>query len=93
MNGRYTLVCAEFNQRSGVRAYDCMVSHADQLYGPYSARYLAIPHAGHNMFFRDPDGNWWATFFGNDPLAPWRERPGILPIQMGDDGHVRPTNR
>lgn len=90
INGRYALICAEFNARDGIQAYDCMVAHADNVYGPYSDRYLAIPHAGHNMFFKDQDGTWWATFFGNDALAPWRERPGILPIELGRDGRVQP---
>lgn len=90
INGRYQLVCAEFNQRDGISAYDCMVASAESLFGPYSDRYLAIPHAGHNMFFKDREGYWWATFFGNDPLAPWRERPGILPIEVGPAGRIRP---
>lgn len=89
MNGRYTLVCAEFNTLNGLSTYDCMVAHADHLEGPYGDRYLAIPHAGHNMFFQDAQGEWWATFFGNDAAAPWRERPGVLPIELGPDGRVR----
>lgn len=90
MNGRYTLICAEFNNLNGLSTYDCMVAQADRLEGPYGERYVAIPQAGHNMFFKDKQGNWWATFFGNDPVAPWRERPGILPIELGPDGRVRP---
>ena len=88
MNGRYTLVCAEFNARNGHSTYDCMVSQADHIYGPYGDRYLAVPHGGHNMFFQDRQGQWWATFFGNDPRAPWLERPGILPIRIGPNGRV-----
>ena len=60
--------------------------------GPDRMYYLAILHAGHNMFFEDHEGRWWATFFGNDSTAPWRERPGILPIELGPDGRVRPAN-
>ncbi|MEI6674536.1 MAG: DUF4965 domain-containing protein [Verrucomicrobiota bacterium] len=90
-NGRYQLVCAEFNPRDGNKAYDCMVASSDNIYGPYGDRYLALPHAGHNMFFKDPQGQWWSTFFGSDPKAPWTERPGILPITFGTDGRVRPS--
>jgi hypothetical protein len=43
------------------------------------------------MFFHDRDGRWWATFFGNDSAAPWRERPGLLPIEVGPDGRVQPA--
>ncbi|MBE7499768.1 MAG: hypothetical protein HS113_05555 [Verrucomicrobiales bacterium] len=69
-----------------------MVASSDHLYGPYGDRYLAIPHAGHNMFFHDRAGRWWATFFGNDSAAPWRERPGLLPIELGPDGRVQPAS-
>ena len=85
---RYVLVCAEFNNRDGVNAYDCMIATSENLFGPYGDRYLAIPHAGHNMIFKDLKGNWWSTFFGNDPQAPFRERPGILPIRMDDSGRI-----
>jgi len=85
-NGRYYLICADF-----VRGmYHCMVAEADNVYGPYGPRYLAIPHGGHNMFFADKQGNWWATFFGNDSRAPFRQRPAILRIELDDEGHVRP---
>jgi hypothetical protein len=90
--GRYFLICAEFNPApGGDRTYDCMVASADHLDGPYGDRYLAIPHAGHNLFFHDRTGRWWATFFGNDSAAPWRERPGLLPIELGPDGRVQPA--
>jgi beta-xylosidase len=85
-DGKYYLICAEFNNGR----YDCMVAEAESVYGPYGPRYLAIPHGGHNMFFTDKRGNWWATFFGHDPKAPFRERPAILRIELDEQGHVRP---
>jgi xylan 1,4-beta-xylosidase len=85
-NGRYYLSCADFVKGE----YHCMVAGSDKLMGPYGPRYLAIPHGGHNMFFRDKAGDWWSTFFGNDPNAPFRERPAMLRIEFGLDGHVRP---
>jgi len=90
INGRYHLICAEFNDRNGVKTYDCMVASSENLYGPYGKRYLALSHAGHNMFFKDLNGQWWATFFGNDALSPWRERPGIIPIRMNEEGMIVP---
>ena len=82
-NGRYYLSCAEnFDGR-----YSCMVATSKNLYGPYSARYEAIPHGGHNTFFQDTQGRWWSTFFG----PPWPERPAILPIALGADGRIRPA--
>jgi hypothetical protein len=92
-DGRYYLSCAEFKDRGpqGQRSYDCMVASADDLSGPWSEAYLAIPHGGHNMFFQDRLGNWWATFFGNDRLAPFRERPAILRVDIDDEGRIQPV--
>jgi len=85
-NGKYYLICADFINRM----YHCMVAEADNVYGPYGPRYLAIPHGGHNMFFTDKAGNWWATFFGNDARAPFRERPAMLRIGLDAHGRVCP---
>jgi beta-xylosidase len=85
-NGRYYLDCSdECNGR-----YSCFIATATNLYGPYGERYEAIPHGGHNMFFCDEKGHWWSTFFGSDAGAPWRERPGLLPVVFDSQGKVRP---
>jgi xylan 1,4-beta-xylosidase len=84
-NGRYYLSCAEnFEGR-----YSCAIATSTNLYGPYSERYEALPHAGHNTFFKDEQGQWWSTYFGSDGNAPWQERPGVLPIEFDGDGRVR----
>jgi beta-xylosidase len=78
--GRYYLCCSDtFDGR-----YSCAVSTATNIFGPYGARYEAIPHGGHNTFFQDPTGQWWSTFFG----PPWKERAAILPIGFGADGKI-----
>lgn len=84
-SGTYYLSCAESYQGR----YTCMVATSTNLFGPYSARYEALPHAGHNMFFQDAAGRWWSTYFGSDDRAPWRERAGILPIEFAPDGRLR----
>lgn len=76
---RYYLSCADFIEKD----YHCMVAHADRIDGPYSQRYMAVEHGGHNMFFRDAAGRWWSTFFGNGGNAPFRERPAILRVEFG----------
>jgi beta-xylosidase len=84
--GRYYLSCSEnFDGR-----YSCSVAMSTNLFGPYGARYEAIPHGGHNVFFQDGKGQWWSTFFGSDGTAPWQERPGILPIRFDESGRLRP---
>ena len=89
-NGKYVLLCAALNHRSGTLTYDCMVAVSDNVYGPYGNRYLAIPHAGHNMLFKDRDGHWMSTFFGHDSKAIFRERPGVLPVEFDAEGRLRP---
>lgn len=88
-NGRYYLCCSEnFNGR-----YSCAISiSSGGIYGPYGPRYEALPHAGHNMFFRDERGGWWSSYFGSDPHAPWQERPGVFPIAFDAEGRVKPAS-
>lgn len=93
IGGRYVLSCAEFNNRLGTATYDCMSATAKNIYGPYSPRYLAISHGGHNMLFKDKQGQWWSTIFGSDPKAPFQERPGLLQLDVDDEGHFRPKTR
>jgi beta-xylosidase len=84
--GRYHLCCAEnFKGR-----YSCAISTSTNLFGPYLERYEALPHAGHNVFVRDDNGGWWSTYFGSDDGAPWRERAGILPVRIDENGRVAP---
>ena len=93
-NGRYHLVAAEVNPIPGDpqdrKYYDAMVASSANLYGPYGERYLAIPHGGHNMIFRDRQGDWWSTFFGSDHLSPFSERFGLLRIEFSPEGRIRP---
>jgi beta-xylosidase len=85
-NGRYYLSGAErYYER-----YHCMTAESETLRGPYHARYVSVPEAGHNVFFQDAHGRWWSTIFGNDDDAPFHERPGILRIEFDQNGHIRP---
>ncbi|MGQ8338249.1 family 43 glycosylhydrolase [Sunxiuqinia sp. A32] len=103
-NGIYYLMAAEWNcespkkghvfgntddnRRTADGRYDCMIAMADNITGPYSPAYIAIPHGGHNNIFDDFDGNIWATMFGNDEAAAqFRENPAI--VQMKLDNHKR----
>ena len=64
--------------------YTCWIATSKNIYGPYSARYPAIPFGGHNMFFKDTEGKWWSTIF-NGPI---NEKPGILPVNITSNGQV-----
>jgi hypothetical protein len=86
VNGRYYLSGADFV----FSEYHCFTARADSIYGPYSARYVSVPHGGHNNFFKDRDGKWWSTFFGNDLQAPFKEQPGVVPMRFDERGRLRP---
>jgi len=88
IDGRYHLIAAEFV--GDPPQYHCMSASSDHLMGPYGDRYIAVPHGGHNVLFADRDGQWWSTFFGNDALAPFVERPAMLRIEFDDAGRIRP---
>lgn len=66
-------------------SYDVVIATADNVYGPYSKRYTSVIGAGHNNFFKDKQGNWWATMFGNprgDILKrDFVTRPAIIPMR------------
>jgi beta-xylosidase len=83
-NKKYYMACAEFVNDD----YHCFVSSADHINGPYSKRYLVIPHGGHNTFFKDIQGNWWATFFGNDKNSPFRDRSAIIKVEFDNEGVI-----
>lgn len=82
----YFLTGAEWNgplRTDGT--YDMMYGTSKSLMGPYSKRRLAVPHGGHGTAFRDAQGHFWYTMFGNDTTAPWRRHFGLVPILIGED--------
>lgn len=102
IDGRYHLLAADLVAQDGTwmnyvggevevsgADYSCFAAVADHLYGPYGPRYLAIPHAGHNMLFSDKQGRWWSTLFGNTGKPPFRERPGIVAIDVDAAGRIQ----
>ena len=78
--------CPEEDDNKTRYSYDCIIATADNIYGPYSERYNAITGGGHNNFFMDKDGKWWATIFFNPRGAQAKEykqtcRPGLVPMK------------
>ena len=64
--------------------YSCWAATSKNIYGPYGARYPAIPYGGHNMFFQDKANHWWSTIF-NGPVF---EKPAILPVAIAANGQI-----
>lgn len=87
--GLYYLSAAEFVNGS----YHAFVAWSKDIYGPYSERKLCVPHGGHNTFFKDVEGRWWSTFFGNDAQSPFKERAGILGVHIKNGEVQLDSNR
>ena len=71
--------------------YSSMVAVSENIYGPYRHRHEAVPCSGGTGYFRDKDGNWWCTFFGNDRQAPFREMPAMVKVDFSTDGYIYPA--
>lgn len=75
-------------REANLYSYDVVIASADNVYGPYSKRYTAVTGGGHNNFFKDKQGRWWSTMFGNprgDLLErPFLTKPAIVPIEYAD---------
>ena len=92
--GRYILTnsgtSASLHGNKVVTTYDSYaVTSTESPYGPYTGRYRALPHAGHNNYFQDHAGHWWSSYFGaGDFYAPWTVQPGVIPVEVGKDGTI-----
>ncbi|GAB3576728.1 glycoside hydrolase family protein [Hymenobacter daeguensis] len=91
VNGKYIMAGAEWNGPLRTEGtYDMMYAVADNIYGPYSARQVGVPHGGHGTVFMGRNGEWYSTFFGNDRTAPFRRRLGIVPLSISPDFRITP---
>ena len=83
-NGIYYLGSTDkYNDR-----YSMMMATSNNVYGPYTGRYEAVPCNGGTNFFKAKNGDWFTCFFGDDKQAPWREKPGIIKIEFDTAGKI-----
>jgi len=85
-HGLYNLCVADFV----LGEYNTYIATAASLNGPWSERYLAVPHAGHANLFRDKQGRMWSTFFGNDRYSTFSAEPGIIPLVQDSKARWHP---
>ena len=83
-NGTYYLGAAD----SYEGRYSTLLAMSKTIYGPYHGRHESVPTAGGTGFFKDKQGRWWSTYFGNDEQAAWREKPGLVRVEFAPDGRV-----
>lgn len=73
------------------RTYDLVAAVSDSLLGPYRAEQFVLPHAGHSTLFHDHKDQWYAVFSGHDKTAPFRNRPGIVKLDIQSSGEILPA--
>lgn len=86
-NGLYYLTAADTYQGR----YSSVAAVSENIRGPYRMRHEAVPCGGGTGYIKDPEGNLWCTFFGNDSQAPFREMPAMIMVDFTKDGHIIPA--
>lgn len=86
-NGKYYL--STTNTMVSTNRYSSYVGIADSLKGKFHDWHEALPCGGNASYFTDTQGNLWATVFGNDDAAPWREKPGIVKMTVDASGRLK----
>ena len=90
-NNRYVLYAARWQGNDPAYAtYDLKYALSQDILGPYSSPNLAVPHGGHSTLFLGKDNRWRATLFGHDKTAPFRNRFGLVDLEIGDSLTIRP---
>jgi hypothetical protein len=92
---RYFLVVESGSCRLGTYTRDTHIFASDSLFGGYSNdgdlkhTCLLLEHGAQSTVFQDGEGNWYATFYGADNKAAWRDRPAVVSLDF-DRGRGRP---
>lgn len=86
-NGKYYLGAADDYEGR----YSTCLAISDSIYGPYKMRHESVPCGGGTGFFKDKEGDWWCSYFGNDSQSHFREKIGFVKIQFTDQGRVIPA--
>lgn len=86
-NGIYYLTAAD----SYEGRYSSMVAMSKSIYGPYQWRHEAVPCGGGTSYFKDHEGNWWCTYFGNDNQSPFKEMPAMVKVDFLPNGMIIPA--
>ena len=90
-DGLYLLFAGEVTNRMGSLSEDTFAAVSESLLGPYSRRYLVIPHGGPASFFiHGQTGRLHAAFSGSGDYSPVLGKPAIIEMKGQGTGFVRP---
>lgn len=71
--------------------YSTCLAMSKNIYGPYRKRHESIPCGGGTGFFKDKEGNWWCSYFGNDSQSHFREKVGFVKTDFTSEGFAFPA--
>lgn len=93
IDGKYYAFANEITGRIETSTNDVFAAVSDNLFGPYSGRYLAVPHAGQTTVFTSKDGQLYATYAAplTDEYAAVRVRPALVPLELSPRDRLRPA--
>lgn len=83
-NGKYYLGAADDYEGR----YSTCLAMSDNIYGPYKKRHEGVPCGGGTGYFKDKEGNWWCSYFGNDSQSHFREKVGFVRADFAPDGRA-----
>jgi hypothetical protein len=90
---RYVIAASEVTGRMRSPTEDVFMATAPTPYGPFTRRFLAVPHAGRTSLLRAADGTLQATYNPQcaDRLAFFCEQVGLVRLERLADGRLRPS--
>ena len=71
--------------------YSTCLAVSENLRGPYRLRHESVPCGGGTGFFKDKEGKWWTSYFGNDSQSHFREKVGFVRVEFSSDGRAYPA--
>ena len=89
---RYIVVSSEITGRMRSPTDDVFMAEGTTPYGPFSRRFLAVPHAGRTSILRGKAGELYATYNPRceDRYAIFCEQVGLVRLERMPDGRLRP---
>jgi beta-xylosidase len=89
--GQYVIAANEVTGRMRTATDDVYMATAPSPHGPFSKRFLAVPHASQTSVATGDDGTLLASYNPHceDSFALFCERVGFVPLERAPDGRLR----
>ena len=91
---RYVIAASEITGRMRSSTEDAFMATGPTPYGPFTRRFLAVPHAGRTSLLQDAAGSLLATYNPQcaDRFAIFCEQVGFVRLEQAADRRLRPDS-